>query len=65
MSLGADPRRVQAMILREGGLLVGLGLLTGVVGSLLLARSIEGLLYGVAPREPDRSVGVAQGVVKD
>ncbi len=59
MSLGADPRRVQAMILREGGLLVGLGLLTGVLGSLLLARSIEGLLYGVAPRDPVTLVAVA------
>ena len=59
MSLGADPRRVQAMILSEGGLLVGLGLLTGVVGSLLLARSIEGLLYGVAPRDPATLVTVA------
>jgi putative ABC transport system permease protein len=52
MSLGADPYRVQRMILGEGGLLVGLGLLAGVGGAVALARSIEGLLYGVAPRDP-------------
>ena len=59
MSLGADPRQVQGMILREGGLLVGLGLLAGVAGSLMLARSIAGLLFGVAPRDPATLVVVA------
>ncbi len=59
MSLGADPGQVQGMILREGGLLVGLGLLGGVAGSLLLAKTIEGLLYGVAPRDPTTLIGVA------
>ena len=52
MSLGADPGRVQRMILSEGGLLVGLGLLAGAGGALALARSIEGLLYGVPARDP-------------
>jgi putative ABC transport system permease protein len=52
MSLGAAPGRVQRMILTEGGLLVGLGLLAGVGGAVALARSIEGLLYGVAARDP-------------
>jgi len=40
------------MILSEGGLLVGLGLLAGAGGALALARSIEGLLYGVPARDP-------------
>jgi len=52
MALGAAPSRVTAMILREGGLLVGLGLAVGVAGALALARSIEGLLFGVASRDP-------------
>jgi ABC-type antimicrobial peptide transport system permease subunit len=59
MSLGADPRRVQGMILREGGLLVGLGLFAGVAGSLLLAKSIEGLLFGVTARDPATLIAVA------
>jgi putative ABC transport system permease protein len=52
MALGAAPSRVTAMILGEGGLLVGLGLVVGVAGALALARSIEGLLFGVASRDP-------------
>ena len=52
MALGAAPSRVTLMILREGGLLVGLGLAVGVAGSLALSRTIEGLLFGVASRDP-------------
>ncbi len=52
MALGAAPSRVTRMVLREGGLLVGLGLAVGVAGSLALARTIEGLLFGVASRDP-------------
>ena len=52
MSLGAEASRVQWMILSEGGTLVGLGLLIGVVGSLMLTRLMQGLLFGVAARDP-------------
>ncbi len=59
MALGAAPSRVTAMIVREGGLLVGLGLAAGVAGALALARFIEGLLFGVASRDPLTLVLVA------
>jgi predicted permease len=52
MSLGADGGRVQRMILGEGGLLLGLGLLAGLVGAYFAARVIRGLLFGVAPHDP-------------
>jgi putative ABC transport system permease protein len=52
MSLGAEAGRVQRMVLSEGGVLVGLGLAIGVVGSWLLARLMQGLLFGVAPHDP-------------
>ncbi|MGH7562248.1 MAG: FtsX-like permease family protein, partial [Gemmatimonadales bacterium] len=61
MSLGADRGRVQRMILREGGVLLGGGLLLGVVGALLATRLVQGLLYGVAPHDPVTLVAV--GVV--
>jgi predicted permease len=59
MSLGADRRRVQRMILREGGVLLGLGLAVGVVGALFTTRVIQGLLFGVAPHDPATFLGVA------
>ena len=52
MSLGADAMRVQRMILSEGGLLVLLGLVLGVVGALTLSQLMRGLLFDVAPHDP-------------
>jgi putative ABC transport system permease protein len=59
MSLGADGGRVQRMILREGGVLLALGLVLGVAGAFLGARVIQGLLFGIAPHDPATFIGVA------
>jgi ABC-type antimicrobial peptide transport system permease subunit len=59
MSLGADSGRVQRMVLMEGGVLLAVGLLLGVVGSLLATRLMQGLLFGVAPNDPVTIAGVA------
>jgi predicted permease len=59
MSLGADSGRVQRMIISEGGLLVVLGLVFGVIGALSLSRLMQGLLFGVKPHDPVTLAGVA------
>jgi ABC-type antimicrobial peptide transport system permease subunit len=59
MSLGADSRRVQRMILGEGGVLLVIGLVLGVVGAFFAARVIQGLLFGVEPHDPITLIGVA------
>lgn len=52
MSLGADSGRVQWMILREGGVLLLIGLALGVAGAVFAGRVIRGLLFGVTPYDP-------------
>jgi predicted permease len=52
MSLGADAGQVQRMVLYEGGALVGIGLVLGVAGSMVMAKMVQGLLFGVAGRDP-------------
>ncbi len=47
MAIGASPHRVLGAILGEGLTQVGLGLALGAVLSLLTARLLSGLLYGV------------------
>ena len=59
MSLGADRGQVQRMILKEGGVLLAIGLVLGVAVALLAARVIQGLLFGVAPNDPVTFIGVS------
>jgi ABC-type antimicrobial peptide transport system permease subunit len=58
MSLGADSGMVQRMVLGEGGVLLGMGLVLGLAGALLATRLIRGLLFGVAPNDPITLAGV-------
>jgi putative ABC transport system permease protein len=59
MSLGADRGRVQRMILREGGVLLAIGLMLGVAGAYFATDVIRGLLFGVAPHDLGTFIGVA------
>jgi predicted permease len=52
LALGAEPRLVRRMIVRQGGVAAVAGAVAGVAASLAGARLIESLLYGVNPRDP-------------
>jgi putative ABC transport system permease protein len=49
IALGADVRRLTGSVVAGGLRLVGIGALIGVVGSLLLLRSLGALLFDVTP----------------
>jgi ABC-type antimicrobial peptide transport system permease subunit len=59
MSLGAHPRQVRGMIVREGAALLAVGLLLGAVGSVLASRVVQGMLFGVGPNDPTTLLAVA------
>jgi putative ABC transport system permease protein len=48
MALGADTRQVFLLVVRDGMLLVGLGILIGVGGGLAGSRSLASFLHGVS-----------------
>jgi predicted permease len=52
MALGAQPRDVRNMVIREALLLVLIGIMVGVLAALGLTRVMAGLLYGVKPWDP-------------
>jgi putative ABC transport system permease protein len=52
MALGAQPATVRRLVLREVGTVLGGGLVVGLVAGLAGTKLIEGLLFGVAPRDP-------------
>jgi ABC-type antimicrobial peptide transport system permease subunit len=59
LALGAFPRQVLAMVLREASLLSGAGIGIGLGGALLLARFVRSMLYGVVPHDPLTFLGTA------
>ena len=59
MALGAKPRDVIGMVMRNGFELVGIGLAAGLVGAAGIARLIRTLLFDVAPIDPLVYGGVA------
>jgi putative ABC transport system permease protein len=52
MALGADRRKVFAMILGQGARLAGLGISIGLVAALGLTRIMASFLFGVRPTDP-------------
>ena len=59
MALGAEPGRVSAMVVRQGAVLAAVGLVLGVVASLLATRALTSLLFGVTPSDPLTYAAVA------
>jgi putative ABC transport system permease protein len=59
MALGADRRQVRSLVLGEGALLAGLGLLLGALGALALAGVLRTMLYGVGRADPITLAAVA------
>jgi predicted permease len=52
MALGAQPSDVLNLVLRRGMSLILVGVVLGIVGSLLLTRLMKGLLFGVSATDP-------------
>jgi putative ABC transport system permease protein len=52
MTLGATPENVRRMVVRQGMLLAGIGVVLGIVGGLAVTRVMRSLLFGVKPWDP-------------
>lgn len=65
MAMGAHPRDVQQLVVRQGMALTAIGLAIGVTCALLLTRMMNALLFGVGASDPLTylSIIVALGLV--
>jgi predicted permease len=59
MALGAGRGDILKMVLRQGFVLVGGGLIAGLVLTFLAARGLSSLLVGVSPSDPVTLISVA------
>jgi predicted permease len=59
MALGAGRADILKMVLRQGFILVGAGLIAGLIMTFLAARGIGSLLVGVSPSDPITFISVA------
>jgi ABC-type antimicrobial peptide transport system permease subunit len=59
VALGGEPRAIRGLVLREGMLICVAGLCVGLALSLVVSRTLSGLLFGVAPTDPITYVGIA------
>jgi ABC-type antimicrobial peptide transport system permease subunit len=52
MAVGAIPRQILAMVLRESLSLSAAATAAGVIASLLVTRFVKSMLFGIAPSDP-------------
>ena len=52
LALGAQPRQVRSMVLRESSWITLAGIAAGVLAALVCTRLIRAMLYGVTPNDP-------------
>jgi putative ABC transport system permease protein len=52
MALGATPSRIQRMVLRDGLVLIVIGVTAGLVSALWASRVVQSMLFGVSATEP-------------
>jgi len=52
IALGATATQVRAVVFRQAGVVVGLGLVLGLCGAFVLGRWLEALAFGITPSDP-------------
>jgi predicted permease len=63
IALGAEPRRVRQMVVRQGLGLAAAGVALGITAAAVGGRLMRGLLFGVSGTDPSVLGGVAAGIL--
>jgi putative ABC transport system permease protein len=59
MALGAPRRGILALVLGQGAVLAGIGVVAGLAGAFAVTRYLSSLLFGITPLDPATFVAVA------
>lgn len=59
MALGAQPGDILRLVMRQGMTLAGIGIVAGLIGALVLTRSMSSLLFGIRTTDAATFLSVA------
>jgi putative ABC transport system permease protein len=59
MALGASPGNVMRLVLGQAAVTTGIGVLLGIVGSFILMRFLQSMLYQISAADPMTFAAVA------
>ena len=59
MALGARQSDVRGLVVRQGAILSGVGIVVGLAGAFALTRVMRTLLFAVTPSDPVTYAGIA------
>jgi putative ABC transport system permease protein len=62
LALGAGPRELIGLVMRQGLSLAAVGIVVGIAAALGLSRVLSSLLYGVGPADPATYAAIVLGV---
>jgi len=51
-ALGAEPRQLRSLVLKQVGIMAAIGLVVGLVAALLLGAVAQAVLFGLSGRDP-------------
>lgn len=63
VALGANPRNVLTMVLRDGLIVAVAGIVLGTASTLVLTKALAGLLYEITPTDPTSFMLVSFGLL--
>jgi putative ABC transport system permease protein len=52
MALGAHPKRIMSLVMRQSAAPVAIGAVIGLIAALITGRALAGLLFGISPADP-------------
>jgi putative ABC transport system permease protein len=59
LALGAQTRDVLSLVVKQGALLIAIGLVIGLIGAFAAMRVVQSLLFGVTTKDPMTFISAA------
>ena len=52
LALGADRRTILRMVMRDGAVILGIGIASGLAGAMVMGQVLRRFLFGIGPNDP-------------